>query len=117
MSHDRAVALALREIREEARISRARVSELVPGLKASALQSLEEGKQRVPIGLLVTLSGVYGVAPWSVLVRAGLVQPELSLEDVLDADDRLDSLARGSMTAHYEVVAKQADIRRRTRGH
>lgn len=118
---DQAAATELRRIREEARLPRARVCELVPGLSASSLQAVEEGRQRVALGLLMSLCEVYGVTPLAVLRRAKLIDSDalgvdVSLEGVLEADEALDSLARDAVVERYETAIRQTEVRRRARG-
>lgn len=109
---DQRVAAELRRCRDVARLSRPTVCSRLNGLKPSALQNVEEGRQRLSVGLLFELCAVIPVDPRRVLVGAGVLQEGRSIEDWLAADTRLDELGREMVLAVLALAIDQSALRR-----
>lgn len=113
---DARVAAELRRVREMARLSRPAVCELLEGLKPSALQNVEEGRQRLSVGLLFELCRAIPADARAVLVGAGVIRETAHVEDWVASDERLDPLGREMVLAILELAIAQSSQRRRRPG-
>ena len=107
------IAALLLEARQRAGLSRPAVlGQMTDPPSESMYAAMEGGRVRITIGALEAFCAVLGANPIALMVRAGLGQVPVDVEQALELDPELDDLGRQFVTMALVSARAQARDRR-----